>query len=68
MMTAHARAPRKSRTEPKEKRRSQLILATIRSIARHGLSDTTVSTVSSEAGLSQGIINLHFQSKEKLLL
>jgi len=68
MTNAHTLTPPKRRTEPKEKRRLQLILATIRSIARHGLSDTTVSTVSNEAGLSQGIINLHFQSKEKLLL
>lgn len=56
------------RTASKAERRSQLIEATIRSIARNGLSDTTMATVSGEAGLSQGIINLHFQSKEKLLL
>ena len=40
----------------------------MRSIANHSLSETTVSTVLNEAGLSRGIINLHFQSKEKLLL
>jgi len=57
-----------NRTEPKEKRRLQLIMATMRSIANHSLSGTTVSTVSTEAELSRGIINLHFQSKEKLLL
>jgi TetR/AcrR family transcriptional repressor of bet genes len=45
----------------------QLIKATIRSIARHGLSDTTMATVAGEARLSQGIINLHFQSKDRLL-
>ena len=56
------------RTAPPEERREQLIKATIRSIARHGLPETTMATVASEAGLSQGIINLHFQSKERLLL
>ena len=56
------------RTAPPEERREQLIRATIRSIARHGLPDTTMATVAAEAGLSQGIINLHFQSKERLLL
>ncbi|NND43779.1 MAG: transcriptional regulator BetI [Xanthomonadales bacterium] len=61
-------AGNKRRTASKAERRSQLIDATIRSIAAHGLSDTTMSTVAGEAGLSQGIINLHFQSKEKLLL
>ena len=28
---------------------------------------TTIATVAREAGLSQGIINLHFQTKERLL-
>ena len=57
----------KRRTASKEERKTQLIKATIRSIAKHGLSVTTMATVANEAGLSQGIINLHFQSKERLL-
>ena len=56
------------RTASKEARQTQLIKATIRSIARRGLSDTTIATVAKEAGLSQGIINLHFQSKDRLLI
>ncbi|MGH8251123.1 MAG: transcriptional regulator BetI [Steroidobacteraceae bacterium] len=55
------------RTAPPAKRREQLIDATIRSIARHGLADTTIATVARAAGLSQGIVNLHFRSKERLL-
>ena len=58
----------KKRTAPKAERQQQLIQATIRSVAKHGLPDTTMSTVAGEAGLSQGIINLHFQSKERLLV
>jgi TetR/AcrR family transcriptional repressor of bet genes len=46
----------------------QLIKATVRSVAKNGLSDTTMATVAREAGLSQGIINLHFQSKQRLLV
>ena len=57
----------KRRTASKEQRKTQLIKATIRSIAKNGLSVTTMSTVANEAGLSQGIINLHFQSKDRLL-
>jgi len=57
----------KRRTASKEERQTQLIKATIRSIAKHGLSETTMATVAKEAGLSQGIINLHFKSKERLL-
>ena len=45
-----------------------MIRATIRSVAKNGLADTTMSTVAREAGLSQGIINLHFQSKDRLLI
>ena len=55
------------RTEPKEVRRTQLIDATITSIARHGIAGTTLSTVTEAAGLSLGIVNFHFVSKQKLL-
>jgi len=57
----------KRRTASKQERKEQLIKATIRSIAKNGLSVTTMATVAKEAGLSQGIINLHFQSKDRLL-
>lgn len=67
-MSELANKPRtKRRTASKAERKAQLIKATIRSIAKHGLSVTTMSTVAKEAGLSQGIINLHFQSKDRLL-
>jgi TetR/AcrR family transcriptional repressor of bet genes len=52
----------------KAERRQQLIKATIRCVARSGLSATTMAEVTKEAGLSLGIVNLHFQSKEKLLV
>jgi TetR/AcrR family transcriptional repressor of bet genes len=61
------RPARRRRTAPPEERREQLIAATIRCVANQGLADTTIATVAREAGLSQGIINLHFQSKERLL-
>lgn len=56
-----------SRQASKDRRRRQLIEATIDSIAKRGLGDTTLSHVSKTAGLSQGIVNLHFTSKENLL-
>lgn len=68
MPTALAKPSSKRRTASPEERQLQLIKATIRSIAKHGLSTTTVATVSKEAKLSQGIINLHFQSKDRLLV
>jgi TetR/AcrR family transcriptional regulator, transcriptional repressor of bet genes len=56
------------RTAAPEERRQQLIEATIRCVANRGLAETTIATVAQEAGLSQGIINLHFQSKDRLLV
>lgn len=61
------RAKPANREEDKKARRQQLIQATIKCVARSGLSGTTMADITSEAGLSLGIVNLHFQSKEKLL-
>jgi TetR/AcrR family transcriptional repressor of bet genes len=55
------------RTATKEERRQQLILATIKCISRKGIGSTTLGDVAQEAGLSQGIVNLHFRAKENLL-
>jgi TetR/AcrR family transcriptional repressor of bet genes len=61
-------APVKSRrTASREKRRAQLIDATMKCIARKGMGSTTLGDVAREAGLSQGIVNLHFDSKDNLL-
>lgn len=48
-------------------RREQLIEATIATIARKGLSQTTLTDVAMAAGVSHGLVNFHFQSKERLL-
>lgn len=51
----------------KERRRQQLIDATIKCISKKGLGSLTLADVAREAGLSQGIVNLHFNSKDNLL-
>lgn len=56
------------RAMPREVRREQLIHATMKCIASNGLTGVTMARVTSEAGLSLGIANLHFESKDKLLL
>jgi TetR/AcrR family transcriptional repressor of bet genes len=58
---------RSQRAEQKEKTRRRLLESTMTVIAREGLSGTTMGKVAREAGLSQGIVNFHFESKEKLL-
>jgi AcrR family transcriptional regulator len=59
---------RRGRKASKEIRRQQLIEATIDSLARRGYSETTMADVADGAGLSRGIVNFHFESKEKLLV
>ena len=56
-----------NREARKSANRQKLIEATIDCIAELGLSDTTVGAVVRRAGLSQGIVNLHFATKEALL-
>lgn len=52
----------------KEVRRKQLIDATIRAIGRVGYANATLTHVANEAGLSPGIVNFYFKSKEQLLI
>lgn len=56
-----------SARELPEVRREQLIQATIRCIAEEGLSHTTVNSVARRAGLTAGMVNFHFNSKQQLL-
>ncbi len=59
-------AVKSRRTASKEARRQQLIEATIKCISKRGIGSTTLGDVAKEAGLSQGIVNLHFKSKDNL--
>jgi TetR/AcrR family transcriptional repressor of bet genes len=51
----------------REARRTQLIEATIDTIAARGYSRTTLTEVARTAGLSHGLVLFHFDTKEKLL-
>jgi len=58
----------KTRVEKREQTRRDLILATLDSIATKGFARTTLEKVSKRAGVSRGLVNFHFESKEKLLI
>lgn len=58
----------RGRKASKETRRQQLIEATIDSLAKRGYAETTLADVADGAGLSRGIVNFHFESKENLLI
>lgn len=55
------------RKASREFRRDQLIEATIAVVANRGLSQTTLSDVAKVAGVSHGLVNFHFETKERLL-
>lgn len=61
-----SKAPTK-RVERREQTRRDLISATVDSIASRGFAETTLAKVSKLAGVSRGLVNFHFVSKEKLL-
>jgi TetR/AcrR family transcriptional repressor of bet genes len=63
-----ATTPPKTRVEKREQTRRDLISATLDSIATKGFSETTLEKVSKRAGVSRGLVNFHFESKEKLLI
>lgn len=57
----------RNRRQQSEFRKRQLIDATIECIDKLGISQTTLAKIATRAGLSQGNLVFHFQSKEALL-
>ncbi|MCX7889806.1 MAG: TetR family transcriptional regulator C-terminal domain-containing protein [Rhodobacteraceae bacterium] len=67
MAEAGAKAEAAPRKLSRETRRGQLIEATIETLAQRGYARTTLTEVARTAGLSHGLVNFHFETKEKLL-
>ena len=55
------------RKQSREARRGQLIEATLETLAARGYARVTLLEVARTAGLSHGLVNFHFDSKDKLL-
>ena len=66
-MSASSKPALTPRKASKEHRRQQLIEATISTLARNGFAQTTLTDVARAAGVSHGLVNFHFETKEKLL-
>ena len=64
---SQAKTPPTQRTMSRDSRRHQLIESTIETLAQRGYARTTLSDVARMAGLSQGLVNFHFATKENLL-
>ena len=59
---------RNIRLENKKNSHLKLISSTIKNLSKKGIHQLTMQDVSQGAGLSQGIVNFHFKSKELLLI
>jgi len=55
------------RKAPRAFRKEQLIEAVIHTVAQRGLPQTTLGEVAKAAGVSHGLVNFHFRSKDALL-
>lgn len=56
-----------ARRETADRRRRQLVTATIASIARHGLDGCSIKAITKSAGVSRGLIHHYFRNKDELL-
>lgn len=69
---ADAASPRKARPrftrEPPDVRRRMLVEAATRCLAKGGIAAFTVDRICKEAGISRGLINHYFDSKDDLLI
>jgi TetR/AcrR family transcriptional repressor of bet genes len=66
---ANERANGAARDESrKDRRRRQIIDATIDAIYRRGIADTRLADVARAAGVSYGVVSFYFRSKDALLL
>lgn len=54
--------------ESSEARRQELIVATLKSLRKHGYLNSTISTITEESGLSRGLIGHYFDNKDDLLI
>ena len=58
--------PSRNRSVQSEFRKQQIIETTINCIDKLGLSQTTLARIAEHAGVSQGVVVFHFQSKKSL--
>jgi len=58
---------RKYRRQTPDQRRQALMEATLRSLAAHGAQKTSIRTICQEAGVSVGLINHYYSTKEALI-
>src|SRR5258708_32621479 len=65
--TAGALALPNKRAQQASETRARLVAAAAELFAQRGYSATSVAAIGEAAGVSRGLVNFHFQTKEKLL-
>lgn len=65
---ATRRVPADPSLSQRDRRKQQLIDATLHCISEYGLANTTLAQVAQTAGLSTGLVNFYFDNKKRLLL
>lgn len=50
-----------------EARKTELIVATLNSLRKHGYLNSTINTITEESGMSRGLISHYFTNKDELL-
>jgi len=66
-LPAPAARLRKYRRQTPDQRRQALMDATLQCLARHGAEKTSIRNICQEAGVSVGLINHYYRSKEALI-
>src|SRR4051794_31480478 len=63
-----AKAPSKSGYKKSETSRQQVLDAAIKTLAKRGFTNTSVSDIAEAAGMSKGVVHYHFANKEDLIV
>jgi len=68
MVQMRPKAPSKSGYKKSETSRQQVLDAAIKTLAKRGFTNTSVSDIADAAGMSKGVVHYHFASKEDLIV
>src|SRR4029077_895780 len=61
------KAPSGSGYKKSETSRQQVLDAAIRTLAKRGFANTSVSDIADAAGMSKGVVHYHFKNKDDLI-
>jgi AcrR family transcriptional regulator len=60
--------PTRNRRLPAEQRRAQIVEAVLEVVGKHGVPGATVARIAAAAGISEGALYVHFESRDEMLM